>query len=205
MLATVIFLPGVLVRAAFQMLAARLGGARLQHHGFLTELGGEAEFVEGPTRWTPLLVAGVVGPLIIGSALLLPVIIPSAVLDVRPFASVARDPSMVASQHTSLLPFLEIQGRFGTIGFCRIWFGVACLYCAVPSAAVLAGTVAEQRQRQRRSPVRLLLGPFLIVFRALGALDTLLTVGLAGTYLASGLLVLLGCWWFWSVLSRAVF
>jgi hypothetical protein len=204
-LATALFLPGMLIRSAFQMLAARLSGASIEQHGFITELGGEVEFVEGNARWTPLLVAAVVGPLLIGSALLLPVIVPSAVLDVRPFAAISRDPSLVISHDTSLLPLLDLHDRFGTAGFLRLWFGVACFYCAVPPRSVLDGALAEQRRRRAWSPVRIALGPVLLAYRLLAALDTLLTFGFAGTYLASGLLILLGSWWFWTAVSRALF
>jgi hypothetical protein len=141
-----------------------------------------------------MLIATAGGPLLVGAVLLLPTIVRTTLLDVRPFASVSSDPGLVLSRDTPLMPFLEGMDRFGVAGFLRLWFGIACFYCCVPSSTILAGAAAENRARRRFSPLRLVVGSLLGFFRALRALDTLLTFGFAGTYLASGLLVLLLSW-----------
>jgi hypothetical protein len=193
-LATVVFLPGVLIRLAWQVLTAALCGMQVAHRGFVTELGGEVEHVAGARAWSKLLLGTVAGPMLVGAALLLPTIVRTTLLDVRPFASISSNPGLVVGQDTSLLPFLDTLDRFGWAGFLRLWFGISCFYCCIPSPAILAGAAAENRARRPWSPLRLALGSLIGLFRTLRALDMLLTLGFAGTYLASGLVVLLLSW-----------
>jgi hypothetical protein len=190
--ATTVFFPGVLVRMACQLLVGATAGNYVVHRRLLLEVGGEPEYQSGSPAWTALLLATFFGPVLIGSILLFPTVVRSTLLDVRPFASI--NPGTIASHDTSVLPFLETVDRFGLIGFLRLWFGISCFYCSVPSGAILSGTISENRSRPRWSPVRLLLTPMLLFFRLMRAIDTLLMLGFAGAYLASGLLVLLIGW-----------
>jgi hypothetical protein len=202
MFATTIFFPGVLVRMACQLLTAFVGGARVVHRQLLFEVGGEPEYQSGTPAWTQLLLATVFGPLLIGSILLFPVVVSSTLLDVRPFAAVSADPGTIVSHGTSLLPFTETINRFGLVGFLRIWFGVSCFYCSVPSGAILAGALRENQTRPVWSPLRVLLVPVLLFFRLLRGVDTLLMFGFAGAYLASGLIVLLLGWRLLAVIAQ---
>jgi hypothetical protein len=197
-----LFLPGMLVRVASQLLAGSLAGFRVGHREMLSELGGEVEFEDKDGRWTLLFCATVVGPLLIGSALLFPMVVRSTLLDVRPFVSIAVDPSTVAGQGTPVAPFYEALSRYGTLEFLRLWFGISCFYCCVPSAAVLAGARRENAGRGRFSPVRVALAAAISFFRFLVAIDSLLLAGFAGAYLASGLLFLLIGWRLLGLLAR---
>jgi hypothetical protein len=85
-----------------------------------------------------------------------------------------------------------------------LWFGVSCFYCAVPQHAVVDGAHREIRERSLLSVTRVLLTPLIHYFRVLRALDTVLMLGFAGTYLASGLVVLVTGWAFWAAVSRAL-
>ncbi len=201
--ATVLFLPGVLVRVASQLLVATVSGGRIVHRQLLLELGGEVEYTSGSPRWSSLLLGTVVGPVLVGSVLLFPTVVRSTLLDVRPFAAISADPGAVVSHGTSLSPFIETLQRFGFVGFLRLWFGVSCFYCSVPSAAIIAGASVENRSRPRWSPIRLVVSPLLWVFRFLRAIDTLLMFGFAGAYLASGLIVLLVGWRLLTLLAQA--
>ncbi len=192
MFATTLFFPGVLVRMACQLLVGAASGNYVVHRRLLLEVGGEPEYQSGSPAWTALLLATFFGPVLIGSILLFPMVVRSALLDVRPFASV--DPGIIVSHDISVSPFLETFDRFGLVGFLRLWFGVSCFYCSVPSGTILSGTIGENRSRPRWSPVRLLLAPMLLFFRLMRAIDTLLMFGFAGAYLASGLIVLLIGW-----------
>jgi hypothetical protein len=192
MFATTFFFPGVLVRMACQLLVGAASGNYVVHRRLLLEVGGEPEYQSGSPAWTALFLATFFGPVLIGSILLFPMVVRSALLDVRPFASI--DTGTIISHDTSVSPFLETIGRFGLIGFLRLWFGVSCFYCSVPSGAILSGAIRENRSRSRWSLVRLLLAPMLFFFRLMRAIDTLLMFGFAGAYLASGLIVLLIGW-----------
>jgi hypothetical protein len=200
--ATVLFLPGVLVRVASQLLVAAVTGGRIAHRQLLIELGGEVEYTSGTPRWSGLLLGTVAGPVLIGSILLFPTVVRSTLLDVRPFASISADPATVVSHGTPLTPFIEALQRFGFVGFLRLWFGVSCFYCSVPSAAIVSGADAENRSRPRWSPTRLAVAPLLLLFRLLRAVDALLMFGFAGAYLASGLLVLLIGWRLLTLLAQ---
>ncbi|MDQ3822942.1 MAG: hypothetical protein M3321_06855 [Actinomycetota bacterium] len=201
MLANIVFLPGVLVRVACQRLAGSFSGAPVAHADFATQLGGKVAPVSDRTRWSILLFATVAGPLLLGSILLMPMIVRATLLDVRPFAPVSSD--VVLSRNTSFLPIAQIFARFGPVEFLRLWFGVSCLYCCIPSTEILAGAAEENRRRARSW--RFTLGPVIGVLRALRILDALLTIGFAGTYLASGLIVLLVSWRLLGFLARALF
>ena len=200
--ASTLFLPGMLVRVASQLLAGALAGVGVSHRQMLTELGGEVELQGDKEAWTQIFCATVLGPLLIGSILLFPMVVRSALLDVRPFASIAVDPGTIAGQKTPIAPFYEALSRFGAIEFLRLWFGVSCFYCCVPSSGILDGARKENSRRARFSPVRLLMALPIAFFRFLIALDSLLLAGFAGAYLASGLLVLLIGWRALGVLAR---
>jgi len=204
-LATVVFLPGVLVRLGWQALTSAISGMRVAHHGFVTDLGGEVQYLSGPRAWSKLLVGTVAGPMLIGAVLLLPTIVRTALLDVRPFASISSDPGVVLGRGTSLVPFLETLDRFGWADSLRLWFGISCFYCCIPSSMILTEAAQENRSRGRWSPRRLVFGSLIGFFRALRALDALLTVGFAGTYLASGLVVLLVSWRLLTHLAHLLF
>jgi hypothetical protein len=193
-LATVVFLPGVLVRIGCQALTSAISGMRIAHHKFVTDLGGEVEHVSGPRAWSKLLIGTMAGPMLIGAVLLMPTIVRTALLDVRPFASVASDPGLVLGRDTSLVPFFETLDRFGWADSLRLWFGISCFYCCIPSSMILSKSAEENSSRGRWSPRRMAFGPLIGLVRALRALDNLLTFGFAGTYLASGLVVLLVSW-----------
>ena len=197
-----LFFPGLLVRVASQLLAGSMAGFRVSHREMLSELGGEVEFEEKEGRWTLVFFATVIGPLLIGSALLFPMVVRSTLLDVRPFASIAVDPSTIAGQGTPVAPFYEALSRFGTLEFLRLWFGISCFYCCVPSAGILEGARRENARRNRFSPIRLPLAAAIAFFRFLVAIDNLLLAGFAGAYLASGLLFLLIGWRLLGVLAR---
>jgi hypothetical protein len=190
--ATTFFLPGVFVRMACQLVAGAASGCRIVHRGFLSEVGGEPEYEAGSPNWSALLLATFLGPLTIGSLLLLPAAVRFGLLDVNPFLSV--DPRSVVSHESSVLPFMEVIDRFGFVDFLRLWFGVSCFYCSVPSGGILDGAIAENRARPRLSVSRLALAPLLLLFRLLRGIDTVLLFGFPGVYLASGLIVLLIGW-----------
>jgi hypothetical protein len=198
--ATIFFLPGVLVRMACQLITANFSETAIVHRQLLTELGGEPECQSGSPNWTALLLATFLGPLAIGSVLLFPAVVRFDLLDVNPFLSV--NPGMILTHQSSLAPFLEVRERFGFVGFLRLWFGVSCFYCSVPSAGILAGARAENVDRSPRSPVRLLLAPLLLTFRLLVAIDDVVRFVVPGVYLASGLLVLLLGWWLLAQLAQ---
>jgi hypothetical protein len=204
-LATAVFLPGMLVRIGFQLLAATGSGMKINHRDFLTELGGEVSQVSGRSAWTRLMVATLLGPSLLGAVLLLPAVVRLALLDVRPFATISADPGLIVSHDTSLRPVLEAMSRYGLLGFLTLWFGISCFYCSVPSKALLDGAREESRRRRSWSPVRLVLGLVISFFRVLRVLDTLLTLGFAGSYLASGLLMLLLGWGLLTFAATAIF
>lgn len=204
-LATIVFLPGMFVRIGCQLLAATVSGTRISHNGFLTDLGGEVRHESGPSAWSRILVATSLGPFILGSVLLAPTVVPFTLLDVRPFASVSADPSMVVGHDTPFFPFLEALNRYGLAGFLALWFGVSCFYCSVPSKAVLDGAGEANKTRRRWSPLRVLFMSVIAFFRLLRGVDTLLMLGFAGSYLASGLLTLLFGWWLLTLATNAVF
>lgn len=208
--ATTLFFPGVLVRMACQLLVGATSGSYVVHRQLLLEVGGEPEYQSGSPAWTALFLATFFGPVLIGSILLFPTVVRSTLLDVRPFASM--DPGTIVSHDTSVLPFLETVDRFGFIGFLRLWFGVSCFYCSVPSGSILSGAIGENRSRPRWSPVRMLLAPMLPFFRLMmlpffrlmRAIDTLLMFGFAGAYLASGLIMLLIGWRMLALVAQIV-
>lgn len=200
-LATVVFLPGMLIRIGCQLLAAASSDTRIGHSEFLTELGGEVRHFSGPTAWARMLLSTVLGPSLLGAVLLLPAVVRLRLLDVRPFASISADPGLVISHDTSYLPIAEAMSRYGALGFLSLWFGISCFYCSVPTKALLDGARDENQSRARWSPMRLIVTVLNGFFRPLRFLDALLTLGLAGTYLASGLLMLLVGW---GLLSLAV-
>jgi hypothetical protein len=204
MFASTLFLPGVLVRLASQSLAAASDGSRVVHTRLALELGGEPEYVSGSPAWTRLLLATFAGPVLIGSILLFPMVVRATLLDVRPFASIAADPTTVVGHSTPLMPFVEAISKFGMVGFLRLWFGISCFYCSVPSQTLIAEAAAENRARPCASPARILLTPLLLFFRLLTALDTLLMFGFAGAYLASGLIVLLLGWRMLTLLAQVL-
>jgi hypothetical protein len=193
-LATVVFLPGVLVRIGCQVLTSAISGMRIAHHGFVTELGGEVEHLSGPRAWSRLLIGTMAGPMLIGALLLMPFIVRTALLDVRPFASVASDPGLVLGRDTSLTPFFETFYRFGWADSLRLWFGISCFYCCIPSSTILDKAAEENRSHVRWPLRRIAFGSLIGLVRTLRTLDALLTFGFAGTYLASGLIVLLVSW-----------
>jgi hypothetical protein len=200
--ATTFFLPGVLVRMACQLVAANASGSPIVHRQLLTEVGGEPECQSGSPNWSVLLLATFVGPLVIGSVLLFPAVVRFDLLDVNPFLSVG--PGTIVSHQSSIAPFMETVDRFGFVGFLRLWFGVSCFYCSMPSAGILAGAVEENELRPRSSPTRLLLAPLLLLFRLMRAIDNVLLFGFPGVYLASGLIVLLVGWRLLALLGGVV-
>ncbi len=193
-LATVIFLPGVLVRIGCQILISAISGMRIAHHDFVTDLGGEVKYLDGTRAWSRLLIGTMAGPMLIGAVLLMPFIVRTALLDMRPFASVASDPGLVLGRDTSLTPFFETFYRFGWADSLRLWFGISCFYCCIPSSEILKEAAGENHSHGRWSPRRIAFGSLIGLVGALRALDALLTFGFAGTYLASGLVVLLVSW-----------
>jgi hypothetical protein len=189
--ATGVFLPGVLIRIAFQELVSRTTGMQLERTDFMSELGGELDHTGGPSAWTPLMLATFAGSVIVGTALLMPFAIRYDLLDVRPLVSVSS--KLLLSHSTSTLPFLDASLRLGATQTLRLWFGVSCFFCSVPSSKILQGVRAEGLMH-RRSPGTLVLRPVVLFFRALRGLDAMLAFVFAGAYLASGLIILLLGW-----------
>jgi hypothetical protein len=204
-IATVLFLPGVLVRVGCQLVVGITSGAPITHRDFITELGGEVDGESASGAWTKLLVATIIGPIVLGSVLLLPMIIRWSLLDVRPLAAAGVDLKTVVSRNNSFLPFLQAFVQLGPGEFIRVWFGISCFYCCVPSANIIAGARAENRDRRRLSPLRFAISPVILVCRLLRGVDALLTYGFAGAYLASGLIVLFVGWRALAVVARATF
>jgi hypothetical protein len=205
----VVFLPGVLVRIGCQVLTSAISGMRIAHREFVTDLGGEVELEPVPdppaSAWSRLLIGTMAGPMLIGALLLMPFIVRTALLDVRPFASVASDPGLVLGRDTSLTPFFETLDRFGWADSLRLWFGISCFYCCIPSRMILSKAAKENSLRGRWSPLRVAFGSLIGLVHALRALDALLTFGFAGTYLASGLVVLLVSWRLLTYLAHLLF
>jgi hypothetical protein len=202
LIATSVFLPGVLVRVACQEIATRTSGMRVERQDFVTELGGEIEHLGGVSAWTGLMVATIVGPLLIGSALLTPFVVRWALLDVRPFASTsANNPSVLLTHSTSALPFLEASQTLGFTQALRLWFGISCFYCSIPSSVILEGARRENAARSWRSPLKLVLTPVTLFYRGVRAIDAMLTYVLADAYIASGLIILALSWRALSALS----
>jgi hypothetical protein len=191
---TVLFLPGLLVRIGCQQLAARLSGFELEYTGFSRELGGEIEGVPGDNGWTPLLVATVLGPVTLGVVLLLPRLIGSALLGVSVFPAANPSTRLVLTHSTSLVPFIDTLTRLGGVEMLRLWFGVSCFYCCVPSIPILEGAGKELHARPAWSPLRWVGTSTVAIFRALRAVDFLLTFFLPGAYLASGVIILFVFW-----------
>jgi hypothetical protein len=204
-IATLLFLPGVLVRVGCQLVIGIASSAPIKHRDFVTELGGEIDRESAERAWTKLLVATIAGPVVLGSVLLLPTIVRWSLLDVRPFAALTVDAKTVVTRSNSVLPYAEAFVRYGPSEFLRLWFGVSCFYCCVPSANIITGAAAENRSRRRSSPIRLLIGPVILACRLLRGIDALLTYGFAGAYLASGLIVLLLGWRVLAAIARTVF
>src|SRR6266511_153957 len=168
-------------------------------------LGGEVQHVSGPPAWSRLLIGTMAGPILIGAVLLMPTIVRTALLDVRPFASVASDPGLVVGRDTSLVPFFDILDRFGWAESLRLWFGISCFYCCIPSSMIIKEAAKESGSRGRWSPRRMAFGSLIGLVRALHALDNLLTFVFAGAYLASGLIVLLVSWRLLTYLAHLLF
>jgi hypothetical protein len=194
MTASVFFLPDLLVRIACQLVAGRLSGFEIEFKGFGRELGGELEGVSGDSGWSRIFAATVFGPLVLGAALLLPFLIGSSLLGVSVLPSVDANRDIFLAHTTSLIPFVDTLNRFGRLQLYRLWFGIACFYCCVPSAPTLEGAREELKSRRLWSPLRLIGIPILNFFRLLRAVDFLLTFGFAGAHLASGVLVLVISW-----------
>lgn len=204
-LATLIFLPGVFVRIGSQLVVANMAGLRITHRQLITDLGGEIEQDGIGRGWTKLLMATIAGPLLIGSVLLFPFVVSWTLLDVRPFAAVTVDPSSIVTHKTSLLPLFEAFYRFGAITFMRLWFAVSCFYCCVPSRNLIIGATTELHGGRQSRISRLVLAPILLACRALRALDSLLTFGFAGAYLASGLVMLFVGWRILGAIAHTIY
>jgi hypothetical protein len=200
--ATGVFLPGVLIRIAFQELVSRTTGMQLERTDFVSELGGGLDHAGGPSAWTPLMLATFLGPVIIGTALLMPFAIRYDLLDVRPLVTVSS--KLLLSHSTSTLPFLDASLRLGVTQTLRLWFGVSCFFCSVPSSKILQGVRADARGHHQ-SPGTLVLRPVVLFFRALCGLDAMLAFVFAGAYLASGLVILLLGWWLLGAFTALAF
>jgi hypothetical protein len=199
--ATGVFLPGVLVRMAFQELVCRVTGMELERSEFISDMGGKLDHTAGPPAWIALMAATFLGPATVGTALLLPFAVRFNLLDVRPLVTVSS--SLVVSHSTSTIPFLDASLRLGTVQMLRLWFGVSCFYCAVPSKEILDGVRATDQRRWL--PTRFVLAPVVTVFRALCGLDAMLAFVFAGAYLASGLITLRVAWRLLGLLTALAF
>lgn len=201
--ATFVFFPGVLARIGFQNLTARLCGARITHSGFVRSMGGDVVAVSDRVPWTALFVVTFLGPVFLGSWLLLPTLIDASLLDVRPFASISSDPQTFVS--TDVLPWLtlEMLSRFEAIDLLRLWFAISCFYCSIPSQALVEGTSNERHTKSVFTQVAVV--PLLACIRLLRTFDDLLTVVCASSYLASGLIVLVVGWRLLASIIRTLF
>ena len=186
---TAVFLPGVLMKVGVELSVARVLRRTVRISGFLREFGGEVESEEKDMPWTRFLFMTILTLYVIGAILMLPALIEVSLLDIRPFAAVSSDPSLVVSRDTSFVPLYDLADRVGVTQFWRLWFGVSAVVCCLPSSAVLDGALKEQRRRPRRSVSRWLLAGPLNCLRVLRALDQLVTYLLVSGYLVSGLIV----------------
>jgi hypothetical protein len=203
--ATIVFLPGVLVRVGAQRIAGQMLGADVEHYGFSQSVGGEVEPRDrSRSPYLALFFATMLVPLVVGAALLLPAIVRYSLLDVRPFSSVSTDPSSIIGTSTPVRPLMDLVGRVGRVGSLRIWVGVSCLYSTVPSASLSEGARAELRSGRHGKVSRMLLGTPIAAVRLLLQIDNALMLGLAGAYFASGLLVTLVVWIGTSEVLRAI-
>jgi hypothetical protein len=199
---SLLFVPGLLIRVACQLVAAATRGSRVRHHSFFLEFAGEVEIISGPQCWIAIALGTFFPLTILGTFLLGPSIVRFGLLDVQPFQSISFH--TVFSHDTPLLPFLQTYKVEGRINFLRLWFGVSCFFSCIPAQS----TVGRAREILRDSGVkgmtRLVCIPLFGLFRSLQALDAALMFGFAGSYLASGTLVLVSTWWVCSRLAEWV-
>jgi hypothetical protein len=155
-LATLVFLPGVLTVVGLRGVIGLLHGLPVTHGNLLGSFGGELEIAGDRGRhWhrasilllPPLLLVG------IGAILLTSYLVQFVVLGVSPLPAVTGSPQLLVSEDLGWPVALSALTTYGPLDLVRLWTGLACWFCAAPGYAnVKAGRqelaqVVTKRQR----------------------------------------------------------